>query len=342
MKKWVLIAGILILLLSGCEKASDYIGKTSDATEQENASVQIGITFDSFVLERWQRDRDVFVSSAKDLGAEVFVQNANGNTEEQIQQIEYFIQKKMDVIVIVAVDSGALKEEVQKARNEGIKVISYDRLMLDTDSDLYISFNNETVGRFMADAITQALPEGGNVIKINGPKKDNNVKLVNQGFDQEMEKTSFQTIDNYYAEAWKGEEAFEYLEDNSELLDQIQAIMCGNDGLAGQAITYLSEQRMAGKIVVVGQDADLDACQRIVEGTQYMTVYKPIDKLAKLAAECAVRMAKGQNITADGRINDGTYDVPYIYIEPAAVTKDNLDSVILDSGFHLKEDVYLQ
>ena len=99
---------------------------------------------------------------------------------------------------------------------------------------------------------------------------------------------------------------------------------------------------MAGKVPVVGQDADLDACQRIVEGTQAMTVYKPIERLAKRAAECAVALVRGQNISDAEEIENGSYRVPYVSVMPVMVDQKNIDSVIIDSGFHLREDVYLK
>ncbi|MCR5746940.1 MAG: substrate-binding domain-containing protein, partial [Lachnospiraceae bacterium] len=117
---------------------------------------------------------------------------------------------------------------------------------------------------------------------------------------------------------------------------------CGNDSLAGQAVRYYSEKRRAGRIPIVGQDADLDACQRIVEGTQTMTVYKNIEQLAKKAAEAAVSLAKGNNVADTDLIENGKYQVPYLSISPIMVTKDNIDSVIIDGGFHLREDVYLK
>ena len=118
--------------------------------------------------------------------------------------------------------------------------------------------------------------------------------------------------------------------------------MCGNDSLAGQAVRYYSEKRRAGRIPIVGQDADLDACQRIVEGTQTMTVYKSIDVLAKKAAEAAVSLAKGYTVSQSTMIENGRYSVPCVNIPPIMVTKSNIDSVIIDGGFHLREDVYLK
>ena len=340
-KKIVMTLLLCLSLLCACGGTTEEKGEPENE-EKSDESVQIGIAFDSFLIERWERDRDIFVSRARDLGATVNVQNANGDVEKQKSQMKYLIEKQMDVIVLIAVDSSALKKEVQEARNAGIKVIAYDRLVTDTPLDLYISFDNEAVGRYMADAIIDKLPSGGKVIKINGTSKDNNVLLVNKGFDEEIRGHRIDVFDTYYASEWKGEEAFNYLSDNPDKADKADAVMCGNDSLAGQAVKYYSEKRRAGKIPIVGQDADLDACQRIVEGTQTMTVYKSIEQLAKKAAESAVSLAKGNSVAGISQLQNGSYEIPYVSIAPVMVTKDNIDSVIIDSGFHLREDVYLK
>lgn len=329
-----------VILATGCSGSTEIV-KEPQQQSDDSEEIQIGMAFDSFLIERWERDRDIFVSRARDLGASVNVQNANGDVQKQKDQIKYLIDKKMDVIVLVAVDSSALTKEVQEARAAGIKVVAYDRLITDAPLDLYISFDNEMVGKYMADAIIDGLPSGGDVIKINGPSKDNNVLLINKGFDREIRGHNINVFDTYYASEWKGEEAFNYLSENPYKADRADAVMCGNDSLAGQAVKYYSEKRRAGRIPIVGQDADLDACQRIVEGTQTMTVYKSIEQLAKKAAESSVSLAKGNSVAGVTDLENGEYQVPYLSIAPVMVTKDNIDSVIIDSGFHLREDVYL-
>ncbi len=329
-----------VILATGCSGSTEIVKEPQQQSE-DSEEIQIGMAFDSFLIERWERDRDIFVSRARDLGASVNVQNANGDVQKQKDQIKYLIDKKMDVIVLVAVDSSALTKEVQEARAAGIKVVAYDRLITDAPLDLYISFDNEMVGKYMADAIIEGLPSGGDIIKINGPSKDNNVLLINKGFDREIRGHGINVVDTYYASEWKGEEAFNYLSENPAKADRADAVMCGNDSLAGQAVKYYSEKRRAGRIPIVGQDADLDACQRIVEGTQTMTVYKSIEQLAKKAAESSVSLAKGNSVAGVTDLKNGDYQVPYLSIAPVMVTKDNIDSVIIDSGFHLREDVYL-
>lgn len=324
-------------LLTGCA------GETSrqeDAREDEDVGIEIGVTFDSFIIERWQRDRDVFVSAAQELGAEVNVQNANGDLDEQISQIEYFIQKGVDAIVIVAIDSNGLSDAVEDAHRAGIPVVAYDRLICDADVDLYISFDNEEVGRLMGEHMREHLAEGGNILQVCGPLADNNVPLVMSGFAEALEGSSLTVVKTEHAEGWLAETGFTATDAYLGTGEIPAGIMCGNDSIAGQAIRALSEQRLAGNVCVVGQDADLDACQRIVEGTQCMTVYKPVEKLARRAAELAVGLAKGEMIYATETIDDGSYEVPYERLEPIAVTKENMDEVITGK-YHEESDIYL-
>ena len=341
-KKITALALIVIMLLSlpGCKSGEKTEEKKTGA---EDDRIQIAMSFDSFVIERWQRDRDVFVSTAKELGANVNVQNANGDVEKQKEQIEYFIKKGVDVIVIVCIDSDSLKATVQKAKDEGIKIIAYDRLVTNSDADLYITFDNEMVGTMMAEALAGNGAAGGNILMLEGSPLDNNVPAVEKGFKQVCEAEGMQVIDSIFCEGWRAEIAADYVYEHEDIVNNVSGIMCGNDNLAGQVIRALSEKRLAGELPVVGQDADLEACQRIVEGTQTMTVYKPVEKLARRAAECAIMLAKGEKVTGEdvSTINDGTYEIPYIGLTPIAVTKENLDEVIIGSGFHLKEDVYL-
>jgi D-xylose transport system substrate-binding protein len=339
MKKsiYCIIILTLIIAFTGC--AEDKV-PDNEGYEVEN-KIQIGLSFDSFVIERWQRDRDVFVYTAEEMGAEVNVQNANGDAKKQISQIEYFIEKEMDVIVIIAVDSKACAEVVDKAKKAGIKIVAYDRLLITSGVDLYISFDNERVGTLMAQTIKDNIPEGGNIITIFGPTTDHNVQLVEQGYREVMEDAKLNVIYSVNAVNWLAEEAYYAVNEALLLTPQIDGVFCGNDNLATEAVRALSENRMAGSVVVTGQDADLAACQRIVEGTQTMTVYKPVDKLAKAAAEYAVKLAKGESIDVSTSINDGIWDVPYVKLEPIYVNKDNMDEIIIEGGFQKIEDVYL-
>ena len=169
-----------------------------------------------------------------------------------------------------------------------------------------------------------------------------------RGFNKVIEDSNLNVVYTGYCDNWMAELAGNYVTQGLEVTKDIVGVMCGNDDLASQAVKVLSENRLAGKVAVVAQDADLAACQRIVEGTQEMTVYKPIEQEANTAAEFAVALGKGEDITSgEGEykavetFNDGTYDIPYYKIDPIAVTAENMDKVIIDGGFHTREDVYL-
>ena len=340
MKRWKIYACLLfvLLLLGGCAKSQE--GTAQEEGEAED-KLQIGMSFDSFVIERWQRDRDVFVSTAKEMGAEVNVQNANGSIEEQIAQIEYFIDKEMDVIVIICIDSDTLGDVVRRARDAGIKIIAYDRLIKNSDVDLYISFDTEAVGEMMGRGIVSSGMDVGSVLMLGGPLADNNVSLVERGFIKVMRENHIEVLDRMHADGWKAELGAEYIYEHMDMVERADAIMCGNDDIATAVVRALAEKRLAGKMGVVGQDADLAACQRIVQGTQIMTVYKPVEKLAREAAQCAIALGEGREVETQETIDDGSYLVPYVALEPVSVYRYNMDEVIIGSGFHLKEDVYL-
>lgn len=333
------ILGILcaLLLLAGCAEPVE----TEPVVSPADDKISIGISFDSFLIERWERDRDVFVSTAKEVGAEVNVQNANGDVATQIEQIEYLIDKNMDAIVIVGVDAERLKDVVAEARSKGIVVVAYDRMLNNANADLYVSFDNRRVGELMAEALVK---KGGveTVYMLSGPTEDNNVWGVNEGFQDICTQNGITVQDIFYTAGWRPENAYDFLTQNPSIPDEVDALMCGNDGIATQVVRFLAERRKAGHILVTGQDAELEACQRIVQGTQLTTIYKPVEKEARAAAKATIALIKGEKVNdLTGTENDGTYDVPSIVLTPIAVTRDNIDSVIIGSGFHTRDEVYL-
>ncbi|MCP1102843.1 D-xylose transport system substrate-binding protein [Aequitasia blattaphilus] len=345
-KRYISIVVVLLLLTMSMSCANTESVKEEKKSEKEKA--KIGITFDTFVLDRWIRDRDVFLSTAQKLGAKVDVQNANGDEDKQREQIKKFIEEKMDAIVIVAVNCYQLSDVVREARNAGIVVVSYDRLIQSAKTDLYLTVDNEIVGQKMAEMIMDKLPDGGNIVMICGPEMDTNSIDVASGFERKITDDKWKIIYKNNVKAWTPENGFLAVTEAFESVGntKIDAVMCGNDGLAGYAIRALSEMQKAGEVIVVGQDADLEACQRVVEGTQSMTVYKPIEELAKVAAECTIKLINKEDIGTIGDISqmktiENGAAVEYRGLLPIAVTKESMDEIIIDSGFHLREEVYL-
>lgn len=327
------------LLMGGCMNPSS---EKQQEGKEGSGKIQIGLAIDSRVLERWERDTGTFIAEAERMGAEVETVNANADVEEQIRQVEAFTEEKKDVIVIIAADCERLREPLEKAKEKGIKVVCYDRLVMDLDADLYISFDNDKVGSLMAGTMMESLPGGGKIMMICGPKSDNNAIVIENAFLREIEGSNLEVVQVSYAKSWTPEYAFQSVEEAFEGIDRIDGVMCGNDALAVRAIQALAERRLAGKVCVVGQDADVEACQKIAEGVQTMTVYKAVEDLAKQAAEYSVMLAQDIPLTdVTEPMENGRYTIRSKELEPVAVTRENLDEVIIDSGFHSREEVYL-
>lgn len=306
-------------------------------------TIKIGFSLGTLKEERWVKDRDILMAKVKELGADIIVQNANNDDQDQLKQVKYLLDQGIDVLIIVPNDYEKASYAVELAKRQGVKVISYDRLVLGSNVDLYISFDNDRVGELMAKYVLDKVPTG-NVVIINGAKSDNNTRLIKIGYDKllqpEIAGKKIKLITEEWAPNWMKEYAFQVTDELLQENKHIDAIIAGNDGLAEGAIEALSEHRLAGDVIVVGQDADLAACQRIVEGTQLMTVYKPIEKLADAAAKMAVDLARGEKINLPNTIYDGKYNVPYYMLVPTPVDKSNIDETIIKDGFHMHEEVY--
>jgi D-xylose transport system substrate-binding protein len=311
--------------------------------KEDDSNIKIGFSLGTLKEERWLKDRDILMAKVKELGAEILVQNANNSDNDQIKQVRYLLDQDINVLILVPNDLIKASYAVELAKRKGVKVISYDRLVLNSDVDVYISFDNFKVGKLMAQYVLNEVPTGNYVI-INGPESDNNTNMIKKGYEEilgpKITSGDIKVICEERAPNWMKEYAFKVTDELLQDGYRIDAIIAGNDGLADGIIEALSEHRLAGKVAVVGQDADLAACQRVVEGTQLMTVYKPIEKLAEATAKIAIDLAKGETINIDNTINNGKSIIPYVVIEPIAVNKDNIDETVIKDGFHMRDDVY--
>ncbi len=315
----------------------------TEMNAQENQPIKIAFLMDSLVIERWQKDRDIFMSRAKELGAEVTIKSANEDLSVQIKQVKDCIDEKIDVIVIIPSDLEGLSGVLKQAKHNGIRVIAYDRLPMKSSVDLYLSFDNQKVGQLMGTELIKRVPKG-NYLVINGSPKDNNAYMFKSGYDgvlkPAIDKGDIQIIEDIWAVDWREVHAYDAVNRALNQNVKIDAILGANDDLAEGAIKALLERGLASDVMVVGQDANLSACQRIVEGTQMLTIYKPIKELAKAAAEYAIDLAHGKDIKSDDRIYDEETYIPYVKLEPIAVTSETMVDVIINGGFHRKEDVF--
>ena len=306
--------------------------------------VRIGLLLDSLVEERWQRDRDLFVERAKELDGEVLVKAANRDPALQEQQAKELLDQGVKALVIVAADTEKAASIVTAAAEKKVPVISYDRLIRDADVDLYVSFDNVKVGRMQAEYLLNQAPKG-NYLLIGGSPTDNNAKLLRQGQMETLKAAvaagSVKIVGEGWAENWSEVSAKQLTETGLQKAhNNLTAVVASNDRTAAGAVDALTEHKLAGKVFVSGQDAELAAMKRIVAGTQSMTVYKPLRPLARMAAGAAINMAKGQ--TEDGvvSVNNGKKDVPARLLEPISVDKDTMDRTVIADGYHKRAEVY--
>ena len=322
-------------------------GGSSTESVKARARPLIGLSMDTLKEERWQGDRDLFVARAKDLAADVLVQSANSDDTRQIGDVQALISRRVDVLVIVPHNGGAMAKAVNMAHDAGIPVLAYDRLITDCDLDLYMTFDNVKVGELQAQFLVDHLPKDRKkkIVRIYGAKTDNNAVLYKQGQDNVLTplitRGEFEVVHEDWTQDWKPENAKKIA--NAAITKagpNFDAILASNDGTAGGAIQALSEEGLAGRILVTGQDAELSACQRIVNGTQAMTIYKPLSQLAKQAAESAVKLARSKPLFALGKIKNGKIEVPSILLDVVVVTKDNMMDTVIKDGFHRAAEVY--
>jgi len=307
-------------------------------------TITIGVSVGDLRLERWKRDMDYMVSRAKELGANIYAVSADGDEQKQIADIENMLTKGIDVLITIPTNSKTLAPAVEAAHADNVKVIAYDRIIENADLDYYITFDMLGVGKLQAQYLVDRLPKGKYFL-LAGPKTDNNALLFREGqmmvLQPYIDKGDIVVVGDQWAEGWLSENAMRLTEDVlTANNNQIDAILASNDSTANGAIQALIEQGLAGKVLVTGQDADLAACQRIVAGTQTMTVYKPLPKLAAAAIDLAFNVVQGKTIETNATYNNGQKEVPSINLDIIAVDQSNILDTVIADGFHSFEDVY--
>ncbi len=340
----LVIVSLVTSVLIGLALASR-AGKDPGATQDDG--IVIGLSLDTLKEARWQADREMFVKRAEELGAKVRVLAANSDDTVQIGDVEKLITNQVDVLVIVPHDGTAMAKGVKMAHEAGIPVIAYDRIIRDSDPDLYVSFDNEHVGELQAKYLVEHLPTPGKgrIVRIYGAKTDNNAAQFKRGQDRVLEPLiksgDIEVLHEDWAEDWKPENAKRIM--NAAITangSRIDAVLASNDGTAGGAIQALSEEGLAGKVLVTGQDAETVALQRIAVGTQAMTIYKPLRTLASGAAELAVQMAQRRVVVANKSVDNGQGQVPSVLFDVVTVTRDNMLDTVVRDGQATYDDVY--
>jgi D-xylose transport system substrate-binding protein len=250
----------------------------------------------------------------------------------------------IDVLVIVPHNGEVMASAVRSAKAQGVPVVSYDRLIRNSDVSLYISFDNKRIGKLQAQYIYDRA-KTGNYMLEGGAPTDNNAHLIRDGqmevLEAAVKRGDIKIVGDQWAKDWLPSEALRHTEDAlARVNNDVTAVVASNDSTAGGVVQALQEQNLAGRVLVSGQDADLPAVQRVAAGTQSMTIYKPIAPLARKAAEAAVALAHGEMVVSDGTVDNGFKKVPAVLLDPVVVDRNNVVSTVIKDGFLKMDDVY--
>jgi D-xylose transport system substrate-binding protein len=347
--RWLVPLGVLVLALA--------IGACGDDDDDDGGGEEGGGGKIAFLLPETQTtryesdDRPNFEAAVEEQcpDCEILYYNADQDVATQQQQVETAITEEVDVMVLDPVDSASAGGLANQAKQAGIPVISYDRLILNADLDYYVSFDSVTVGEQQGEALSQKLADEGNpqgpIVMINGDPQDNNAKLFNEGATSVFEQEGVEIAQEFDTPDWLPENAQRQMDQAITALGDggFEAVYAANDGTAGGAIAALKGAGIdPATKPTTGQDAELAAIQRIIAGEQFMTVYKPIKALAEDAATIAVAVANGEEVPADlinAEEDNGTEQVPTRQIDtiPVSTPKEIEDSVIADDYWSVEE-----
>ncbi len=303
----------------------------------------IGFLMDDFNSSRWKHDSSIFAKKIRASGNDIAIRICDSDTALQHRQAIELIDAGVDVLVIVPANSIAAAAIVYTASSKKIPVIAYDRLILNCPLDYYITFDGEKVGELQAEYILKKTNYAGSIMIMNGPEYDINSLLFKQGqmkaLKPYIDKGSIKLVYDQFLSEWTSMEA--YMEANDFLATyngSVDGIIAANDELAQGIIEALTVFREGEKIPITGQDATVTAYYNILDNFQGMTVYKPIDSLATQAAELACTLAhkKIPHYTPSVSFN-GNRNVPFIKLQPIAITKENIQTLLIKSNYLSEE-----
>ncbi len=335
--------------LAACGSAKESGDKAeSSGSASKGDNIKVGLLLPENKTARYEKfDKPLIEKKIKELTnnkAQFLYNNARQDASLQSQQVDTMITNKVDVLIVDAVDAKAIKNSVQKAVDQGIKVVAYDRLA-EGPISAYTTFDNEEVGRTQANALLKALgskaTKSAKIVMVNGSVTDPNAAQFKKGAHSVLDG-KVTVAKEYDTKEWSPDNA------NSEMEAAISAIggkniagvYSANDGMAGGIITALAAANL--KVPVTGQDAELAAVQRILTGDQYMSVFKSYPTEASVAGEMAVRLAKGESLDSvakDKVSSDSAKDVPSLLVPVVSLTKDNINDTVIKEGFYTSAEI---
>jgi putative multiple sugar transport system substrate-binding protein len=354
------LLALTLLFITSCTIERDLTGQMGASSE----NLTVGISMPTKSVQRWDRDGQNLESGLQAAGYKTMMEYANDSATDQVSQLENMINAGCDALIVAAVDSSSLSTVLSAAKAKGIYVISYDRLITDTDAvDFYVTFDNykvgELMGQYIEDTLNLETATGPIYLEVfAGPPSDNNASFFYGGamdiLTPYIEKgvlkiasgqvTAEQTaIDNWELE--KAQSRMENILNGFYSDKKVQVVDCANDGLArGVSNALLSHGYQPGTAdfpLITGQDCEIASIRYIIEGKQSMSVFKDTRILGEEAIKVTDALLTGKIAVSNGVYNNRVFDVPSYNCELIAVTKDNYKEVLIDSGYYTEADLGL-
>jgi len=305
---------------------------------------KIGILMHSYENERWIKDKDYLVENLTKLGAEVLLEVADNDQQKQISQAQDIINKGAKVLIVIPIDQDEAAKIVELAQKAEVKVIAYDRLINGCPLDYYVSTNSVNTGEIQAKYLLSLQPKG-NYALIGGSRYDNNSSRLFLGqmnvFQPLMESGDVTLSYSEFGEAWSKEDGYRQAKIIMEKYSEgLTGIICGNDNQALGAIMALKEAGLEGKVLLASQDAELENVRAIKDGLQTCTILKPLQETALTTAELAVALANNKKVNKQFTTeSNGKVLVKSILVNATVVTRDNIETTVVASGFHTLAEI---
>ena len=331
MKKTIRIFALLLIL--------GLIAGSFTACKDDSGKIKIGISLPTQREERWTIDYRGFIQAAEALDVEVIIQIADNDAALQLRQVENMITMGVQALIIAPHDAGAARQLIQIAHAENIPVIVYDRPVSGGNADLYICVNQFEIGRAMGQYIWDNVPSG-NLVFLKGDAQDNTVYPLAEGakyvLQPRLDSGEYNIVMEQFVVGWEPARAMRLVEQALTVnRNNIQGVIAPNDGTAGGIIQALAAEGLAGIVPVTGQDAEIGAIQRILAGTQGMTILYDNFAMAEAALQAAVRIINGEDSGATSEDEDGT---PMLDFQPVKITKDNWQ-LLIERGLITEDDL---
>lgn len=329
---------------AGAESEAPADEETTEAGGSAEGGTVGVILPDSASSARWETaDRPFLQEAFEAAGVTADIQNANGDTAAFQTIADGMINAGVDALLIVNLDSETGTAVIADAAAAGIPVIDYDRLTVGGGADYYVSFDNVAVGTTIGEGLVTCLQDAGttegDVVLLNGSPTDNNATLFKEGYQAAIEAAGYGIADDQSVPDWDNTQAgtiFEQIDTNTN--GEYVGVAAANDGLGGAVISVLERNGTAGTIPVTGQDATDEGLQRVLLGTQCMTVYKAVRAEAEAAAELAIAVISGDTAAADALASQDVDGTPSLLLEPVAIFRDNVQDVVED-GYTTAENL---